>query len=120
MILEWIEGDQAVEVDEDLYMLPTISPFHLPPHHLVFITLMYINSIPDGYDTSQMILEWIEGEEAVEMDENLQMPQFVFSKDPQPEGCIKRYKTGGFSNPCSFPCFLLPCSQLPAPLLSAP
>ena len=178
MILEWMDGDQAVEVDGNLQMaspstsisrslnfstrfqymslysrwlwhkpddpgmdrrrrsswngwespdathhLPSTSFHPIPLPHTPY-GIPYFStcpSIPDGYDTSQMILEWIEGEEAVEMDENLQMPQFVFSKDPQPEGCIKRYKTGGFSTPCLLlpaPCSLFLAPQVPQFVLS--
>ena len=41
-----------------------------------------------------MILEWIDGPDAVEVSEDLQMPQFIMHHDPKPEGCVKRYKTG--------------------------
>ena len=63
---------------------------------------------PDGYDTTQMILEWIEGPDAVEVSEDLQMPQFIMHHDPKPQGCVKRYKTGEVIPPCSHSQYTLP------------
>ncbi len=76
MILEWIEEDQAVEVDE-IFQMPPPAPL-CSPILLSYSIIQCISNLqctfPDGYDMSQMILEQIEGDEAVEVDENLQMP----------------------------------------------
>ena len=56
-------------------------PLHPPsPTALAFLTWIHIYSIPcipDGYDTSQMILEWMEGDKAVQLDGNLQIPPTI-------------------------------------------
>ena len=46
----------------------------------------------DGYETNQMILEWLD-EGAVEVAEDLEMPQFDMY-DYKAEGCVHKYKTG--------------------------
>ena len=52
-----------------------------------------INIFADGYETNQMILEWLD-EAPVEVAEDLQMPQFdMYAYNA--EGCVHKYKTGG-------------------------
>ena len=47
----------------------------------------------DGYDTNNLLLGWLSGEEAVEINEELEMPQFEL-KGVTAIQCIRKYKTG--------------------------